>query len=162
MSYVPKRILTLGIVAAAAIAGKGIGTAPQPEPPREIRGRTAEARAFGPIHPRLSEQGDRIVFSYQGAIWRMPRSGGVMTRLTDGAGFDVEPAWSPDGVRIAYINSPDFSGGPLRVIRAEDGAQVPLPKEVTVDGSLAFGPDGARVLGRFRTRGGGMHSPGST
>jgi hypothetical protein len=26
-----------------------------------------------------------------------------MTRLTDGAGFDIEPAWSPDGRRIAYI-----------------------------------------------------------
>ena len=126
---------------------------PQSEPPREERGHTAELRAIGPIHPCLSEQGDRIVFSYQGAIWKMPRSGGTMTRLTDGAGFDVEPAWSPDGLRIAYVNSPDFSGGPLRVIRAEDGAQVALPKEVTVDGGLAFGPDGTRLLGRFRAVG---------
>jgi len=153
MSYVPKRILALGIVAAAAIAGKGVGTAPQPEPPREDGGRSAEVRAFGPIQPRLSDQGDRIVFSYQGALWRMPRSGGSMTRLTDGAGFDIEPAWSPDGLRIAYVNSPDFAGGPLRIIRADDGAQVPLPKEVTADEKLAFGPDGARVLGRF-------HAPG--
>jgi len=153
MSYVPKRILTLGIVAAAAIAGKGIGTAPQPHPPREDGSRTAEVRAFGPIHPRLSDQGDRIVFSYQGTLWRMPRSGGTMTRLTDGTGFDIEPAWSPDGLRIAYVNSPSFFGGRLRVIRAEDGAPVALPKEVTAVEKLAFGPDGTRVLGGFQAPG---------
>ena len=155
MSYVPKRLLALVIVAVAAIAGKVIGTAPQSEPPREDRGRTAGVRAFGPIHPCLSEQGDRPdrLLVPGRAIWRMPRSDGVMTRLTDGAGFDVEPAWSPDGLRIAYVNSRDFYNGPLRVIRAEDGAQAPLPKEVTVDGRLAFGPDGKRLLGRFHTPG---------
>ena len=41
MPSFPKRLLSLVIVAAAAIAGKVIGTAPQPEPPRE------EARAYG-------------------------------------------------------------------------------------------------------------------
>ena len=52
-----------------------------------------------------------------------------MTRLTAGPGFDIEPAWSFDGGRIAYINSQAFAGGVVRVIRAEDGAPVPLPKE---------------------------------
>ena len=47
--------------------------------------------AFGGIHPRISLDGTQIAVSYQGAIWRMPREGGTMTRLTDGAGFDVAP-----------------------------------------------------------------------
>jgi Tol biopolymer transport system component len=41
-----------------------------------------------------------------------------MTRLTESNGVDVEWAWSPDGLRIAYINSPGFfgrSGGSGRV-----------------------------------------------
>jgi hypothetical protein len=149
MSFLPKRLVTLGIVAAAAIAGRGVGPAPQPPAPGEGVARPAEARAFGPIHPRLSVAGDRVVFSYQGAIWRLPRAGGVMTRLTDGAGFDIEPAWSPDGGRVAYLNTQAFAGGVLRVIRAEDGAPVPLPKEVAATEKLAFGPDGTRLLGKL-------------
>jgi hypothetical protein len=51
----------------------------------------------GPIHPQLSRDGKTIAFSYQGAIWRMPSTGGAMTRLTAEPGFDVQPAVSPDG-----------------------------------------------------------------
>jgi hypothetical protein len=149
MSYLPKRIMTLGIVAAAAIVGKQINTGPQ----RPDGGRTVAVRALGAIHPRLSDQGDRIVFSYQGAIWRMPRSGGAMTRLTDGSGFDIEPAWTPDGLRIVYINSSGFFGGRLRIIRAEDGAPVPLPEAVTASEKLAIGPDGTRVFGMLQAPG---------
>jgi Tol biopolymer transport system component len=74
----------------------------------------ADSRAFGAIMPRLSSNGETIAFSYQGAIWRMPREGGEMTRLTRGAGFDVEPAWSPDGARLAFISGPNFGSGNLR------------------------------------------------
>src|SRR5262245_48330375 len=76
-------------------------------------------RAIGAIMPRLSEAGDQIAFSYQGAIWRMPRDGGTMTRLTHGDLFDIEPAWSPDGKTIAYIKSRDFGTGTLQVIHAD-------------------------------------------
>jgi hypothetical protein len=76
-----------------------------------------------------------------------------MTRLTDSAGFDIEPAWSPDGRRIAYIASTRFFGGPLRVIAADDGTPINLPKAVTAHEKLAFGPDGTRVLGVFQSPG---------
>ena len=101
------------------------------------------SRWFGPIDPRLDDCGGRIAFSYQGAIWRTPRAGGVMTRLTDGPGFDVSPAWSPDGKRIAFINSGDFAAGPLRLIRADDGSTVAMPRSVIARGKLEFEPSGA-------------------
>src|SRR4051812_8301446 len=142
MPFVPKRLLALGLVIAAAVAGQGID--PGHRPARARDDRAAEARAVGPIDARLSAAADPVAFSYQGALWRMPRDGGVMTRLTEGAGFDVEPAWSSDGGRIAYINSQGFLGGPLRVIRAEDGSPVPLPNEVVAAGKLAFDPAGTR------------------
>src|SRR4051812_8596130 len=150
MSIVPKRLLSLGIVAVAVIAGRGVGINPQALPPREVVARSAEASAFGAIYPRLSPAGDRIAFSYQGAIWRMPRTGGKMTRLTGGSGFDIEPVWSPDGGRIAYLNSQAFGSGVLRITRAEDGASFPLPKEVRGVESLSFGPEGTRLLGKFQ------------
>ncbi len=113
----------------------------------------AALRAFGPIHPRISPQGDTIVFSYQGALWRLPRSGGTMTRLSDGEGFDIEPAWSPDGKWIAYINSRNFSSGDLRIMNAEDGAPVTLAavqhSKAQASSKLSFDPSGRRVLATF-------------
>ena len=114
--------------------------------------------AFGGIHPRISPDGKTIVFSYQGAIWRVPIKGGVMTRLTDGKGFDHEPTWSPDGKSIAFIRGSGNLGGSLHMIRAEDGKERKLPKSVFVRGpynfgKLEFSPDGNRILGVLRADG---------
>jgi hypothetical protein len=35
MSIIPKRIVTLGIMAVAAVAGRGVGINPQHPPPRD-------------------------------------------------------------------------------------------------------------------------------
>src|SRR5437899_6814945 len=108
-----------------------------------------EQRAFGPIQPRLSPDGQQIVLSWQGAICRMPASDGALTVLTRGAGFDIEPAWSPDGNTIAFINSANFFGGQLQWINAEDGSPRKLPASLRAQGKLHFQPDGKRLLGHF-------------
>jgi Tol biopolymer transport system component len=106
-------------------------------------------RAFGGIQPTLSPDGRVIALSFQGAICRIPRDGGNSTRLTRNEGWDVEPAWSPDGKQIAFINAPAFNTGPLRLIAAENGSPVKLPKEVFARGRLQFHPDGKRLIGMF-------------
>jgi WD40-like Beta Propeller Repeat len=111
--------------------------------------------AVGAITPRIAPDGRTIAFSYQGAIWTVPRAGGAMTRLTEGNGFDMEPAWSPDGKSIAFVRGPNQAGGDLRLVNAADGKEVPLPKPVGVRGTynfqkLEFHPDGRRILGVFR------------
>jgi hypothetical protein len=123
-----------------------------PSPPRH---------AFGGIQPVLSPDGQTIALSYQGTICRMSGAGGgrpglvegVLTRLTRGEGWDVEPAWSPDGKRLAYINAPAFNAGPLRVITAEDGSPVKLEREVLARGRVQFHPDGKRLLGLLTSSG---------
>ena len=77
----------------------------------------------------------------------MPSAGGTLTRLTRKEGWDVEPAWSPDGKQIAFINAPGFNTGPLRLIAADDGSPVKLPKDVLARGRLPFHSDGTRLLG---------------
>jgi hypothetical protein len=47
--------------------------------------------ALGAIQARTSPDGSSIAVSYQGAIWRMPREGGEMRRLTAAQGFDSNP-----------------------------------------------------------------------
>src|SRR5262245_2266753 len=95
-------------------------------------------RAFGGIQPVLPPDGRAIALSFQGAICRMPGAGGTLKRLTRGEGWDVEPAWSPDGKRIAFINAPAFNVGTLRLITADDGSPVKLPKEIRARGGLQF------------------------
>lgn len=104
-------------------------------------------RAFGAIDPRVAPSGRSIVFSYQGAIWRIGREGGVMRRLTTGQGFDVQPVWSPDEKSIAYLNA---TTDELGLVDAETGGPLKLPGKISAQGKLFFHPDGKRVLGNFR------------
>src|SRR5262245_28696537 len=107
-------------------------------------------KALGAIQPRLSPDGSTVAFSYQGEIWTGPRAGGTMTLLTPSQGLDTEPAWSPDGKRVAFLR-----GAAVKVVLFPDGKDVPLPKLVSVGGTYAvskleFSADGKRLLGPFR------------
>jgi hypothetical protein len=106
-------------------------------------------QAFGAIQPALSPDGTTIALSLHGAICVVPATGGVLTRLTQGEGWDVEPAWSPDSRTIAFIRALGFSVGTVRLIRAEDGSSISLPKDVLARGRLQFHADGTRLLGIF-------------
>ncbi len=137
--------ISVGVVTTAAWLARST------DEPARAPVAVAQLRAFGPVHPRLSPAGDRVVFSYQAALWVMPASGGTMIRLTSGDGFDTEPVWSPDGKRIAYLNGREFGSGQVRVIGATDGAPTKVPGAVQANGKLAFHPDGQRILGSLRT-----------
>src|SRR6516225_1704748 len=107
-------------------------------------------KALGAIQPRLSPDGSTLAFSYQGENWTGPRAGGTMTRLTPSQGLDTEPAWSPDGRRVAFLR-----GTGVKVVRFPDGQDIPLPKAVSAGGTYAvskleFSADGKRLLGAFR------------
>src|SRR5262249_19761641 len=107
-------------------------------------------RALGASHPRLSPDGRVVAFSYQGEIWTGPRDGGTMTLLAPSQGYDVEPGWSPDGKRLAFVRR-----CAVTVVAFPDGKDVPLPKPLTVGGTYAFNKlefsaDGKRLLGPFR------------
>src|SRR5436309_4316659 len=136
-------VLSVGVVTTAAWLARST------DEPARTPTAVAQLRAFGPVHPRLSPAGDRVVFSYQAALWLMPASGGTMTRLTSGDGFDTEPVWSPDGKRIAYVNGREFGSGRVRVIQcgptsatSAHGGQAEIPGAVQASGKLAFHPDG--------------------
>ncbi len=110
-------------------------------------------KAVGAIHPRLSPDGATLAFSYQGEIWTAPRMGGTMTLLAPSEGFDTEPAWAPDGMRVAFVR-----GAAVKLVSFPDGKDVPLPKPLvtaniyTVN-KLDFSADGKKLLGAFRSDG---------
>ena len=80
----------------------------------------------------------------------MARDGGEMTRLTHGAGFDVEPVWSSDEKQIAFISGSSFGAGVLTVIDAQSGQKLPLPQELAAMDKLHFDRANRRVLGLFQ------------
>jgi Tol biopolymer transport system component len=110
-------------------------------------------RSFGPIHPRIAPDGSRIAVSYQGAICTLPANGGALTRLTSAPGWDVEPAWSPDSQRIAFMNAGNLTAGELLIVNAADGRRLASPPGVRAQGPLWWHPDGRRILGRFAKTG---------
>lgn len=114
---------------------------------------TFSIRGVGAVQPRVSPEGKQVAFTYQGAIWRIPIDGGTMRRLTSGPGYAVEPAWSPDGQRIAYLHGRNWGNGPVKLMDAGTGKAIPIPQEEEILGSgpLYFTPDGNRLIGSIRT-----------
>jgi TolB protein len=150
-----KRLLALlSVVVMVGLALLTSGKAPDPAQ----EDAPALPLALGAIHPRISPDGQTIAASYQGAIWTVSAVGGVMTRISAGAGFDHEPAWSPDGKQVAFVRGANQPGGELHLIGSADGKEVSLPRPVEVRGAynfhkLEFDPAGGRILGIFRADG---------
>ena len=88
-------------------------------------------------------------------LWTIAAAGGHARRLVGGAGWDEQPAWSPDGSRIAFARSIFTPGEPDIGLKSLDVWTVAAHgrgwRKLTRDGSSSpdWSPDGRRlVLGR--------------
>jgi Tol biopolymer transport system component len=77
-------------------------------------------------------------------IYVMNADGTGQTRLTNNSVFDQEPAWSPDGKKIAYWS---FSArnNEIYVMNADGSARTRLTNHRGTDGAPAWSPDGQRI-----------------
>ncbi|MEO8923869.1 MAG: LpqB family beta-propeller domain-containing protein [Caldimonas sp.] len=93
-----------------------------------------------------SPDGQRIVFSAQGALWVIPIAGGDATRITSWTMEPTAPVWSPDGKTIAFQNY--TTDGNYHIWTVEpDGANA---KELTTgffdDREPAWANDGSALV----------------
>src|SRR5258706_1898244 len=69
---------------------------------------------------------DKVAFVYGGDIWLTSTAGGVARRITEGAGRELFPKFSPDGKWIAFTGQ--YDGNFNVYVMPSDGGQ---PKQLT-------------------------------
>lgn len=75
-------------------------------------------------------------------VMNVDRTG--LLRLTDHAGYDGEPAWSPDGSRIAFVS--DRAGGQDIYVMDADGSNVVRRTDEGLNAAPAWSPDGKTIV----------------
>jgi len=100
------------------------------------------------VKPLRTQPQGRIAFQSDLAgsldIYVMNADGSQISRLTNNAGVDVFPSWSPDGSRIAFIS--DMEGNPDVYIMNADGAKVSkLTDDIYEDSFPTWSPDGKTI-----------------
>lgn len=113
------------------------------------------SRGFLSFHAAWSPDHRLIAFSRRNPgtgkgydIYVMRANGGGVRRVTHSGNVATEPAWSPDGARIAYrANTPDGQNFDLYIVKANGGSRRRVTSNPDNIGSLspAWSPDGTRI-----------------
>ena len=125
-------LMLVGALAAFAVAT-----------PSTIRAQDASPLA-GARSPAYAPDG-RLVVAVEGDLYVQQSAGGAWTRLTTGAAWDRDPAWTRDGSAIVFSSDrggrfslwhvPVSGGEPQRLTNAKDDDSAP---SIAADGSIAF------------------------
>ena len=96
-------------------------------------------------YPAISPNGETIVFSYQGDLYKVNSEGGQARMITSHVAYDYQPVWSEDNKFIAFAS--DRHGNfDVYVMPLEGGH----PKRLTYHSSdeipTSFTPDGQNIL----------------
>lgn len=105
--------------------------------------------------------GNEIVFSYAGDLYKVPATGGEAGRLTSHVGYEMFPRFSPDGKTTAFTGQydgntevytmPVTGGEPLRVTYTATNSRDDLGDRMGPNNIvMTWTPDGSRIVYRNR------------
>lgn len=96
-------------------------------------------------YPAISPDGQTIVFSYKGDLYKVPSAGGSAIPLTLHEGHDAMPVWSPDGRMLAF-GSDRYGNYDVYVMPAGGGTATRLSYHSGNDTPSDFSADGKNVI----------------
>ncbi len=96
-------------------------------------------------YPAISPDGNFIVFSYKGDLYKVPSKGGTAVPLTIHPAYDTRPVWSHDGKKIAFA-SDRFGNFDVYVISADGGEPTRLTFNSASDIPQDFSADNSKVI----------------
>jgi Tol biopolymer transport system component len=96
----------------------------------------------------VSPDGQTIAFTLLGDIYTLPIGGGTPTRIAEGLAWEVQPRFSPDGLRIAFTS--DRGGGDNIWVMNRDGSD---KRQVTREdfrllNQPSWSPDGRYIVAK--------------
>ena len=134
-------IALLPLLAAAALAAED-GLPLQPE--RQISFTVDEATW---LSLDVSPSGEQLVLEILGDLYLLPMAGGSARAVTSGMGYDVQPRFSPDGQRIAFVSDRDGAMGLWTVgSRGGEATKVAAAGERGEFASPSWSPDGQHLV----------------
>ena len=96
-------------------------------------------------YPAISPDGNEIVFSYKGDLYKVAADGGNAIPLTMHEAHDYQPVWSRDGKKIAFA-SDRFGNFDVFVISSNGGEATRLTYHSSNDYPFDFSIDNSQVL----------------
>lgn len=98
----------------------------------------------------ISPRGDELLFRALGKLWRQDFAGQrAPQRLTNSIQAESEPAWSPDGRQVAYVEWDDEKGSVLRLRAARGGHEKIVARSRGMIRQPMFSRDGRRIAYRI-------------
>ena len=116
---------------------------PPPNPLLAEAGSSAPPRSI--LHPRFSPDGRTVVFMAARYLWKQSMVGGGAQRLFEGNAIEGDPAFSPDGDRLAFTHR-QHGKQELRVFDVRTGEVHTVASGAPGGWQLTWSPDGRRLL----------------
>ncbi|TDQ09843.1 S41 family peptidase [Pedobacter metabolipauper] len=91
----------------------------------------AQNETYFAAYPALTPDGQTVVFSFEGDLWKVPAKGGEANRITAMPGDEINPKVSPDGKWLAFSSNQfgnydvyilPLAGGTVRQLTFNDAA----------------------------------------
>ena len=106
-------------------------------------------------HPRVSPDGDHIVYERRGMdvmadrrtshLWIVEADGSGHEKLTSRGADASNPRWSPDGSKIAFTSSSEAHGTEIYLHWVESGRTARLTQLENAPSGLSWSPDGKHI-----------------
>ena len=99
----------------------------------------------GPSAVTWAPDSKEVVYSMAGTLWRQKIGRDTSQQITDGAGYDYQPDWSPDGNNIVYTSYQN-DAMELWLLELPTGKTHQLTTEGAVNVEPRWSPDGKKIV----------------